>query len=369
MISIQTATRDYEAWLRSELRGELVEQDIDKKHEKMARPEPFPFFRATYWRWAERIFEICPRREIENAPQVLSVGDIHVENYGMWRDADMRLIWGVNDFDEAAEMPYVLDPLRLAASALAGQPDSRAFSSRRICKTILDGYRRGLEKPRPFVLEKGHEWLRDWILGAESEDERRKFWAKLDRDDGKVPQPRYARALEAALPDGAEDIRIVPRRAGLGSLGRPRWVAIARWKGGPVVREAKALAQSAWCRTHRPEDRAIRAGDLACGRYRAPDPWLSLHDGIVVRRLAPHSRKIDSVFAQEHAVTDQLLRAMGRELGSIHAVSGKTDAILEDLESRDRHWLSDAAERAVDIMKADHLAWRKAWKADHGDDA
>jgi hypothetical protein len=267
-------------------------------------------------------------------------------------------------------MPYVLDPLRLAASALIGQPDD-ALSPRHICKTILDGYACGLEKPRPFVLEENHDWLRDWILGAETDEERGKFWAKLsgDKKRSKTPEPPYVQALEAALPDGAEDTTIMPRRAGLGSLGRPRWVAIARWKGGPVVREAKALVQSAWCRSHRPEDRAIRAGDLAFGPSRAPDPWLRFHDGIVVRRLAPHSRKIDSVFAQEHAVTDQLLRAMGRELGSIHAVSDKTDAILEDLECRGHHWLSDAAERAVDITKADHWAWRKAWKADHGDDA
>ena len=365
MISMQKSTDDYEAWLRSELGGQLVEKDIRKKRKKMAKPEAFPFFRATYWRWAERIFDICPRKELENVPHVLAVGDIHVENYGMWRDADMRLIWGVNDFDEAAEMPYVLDPLRLAASALVGQPDDGALSSRHICKTILDGYARGLEKPRPFVLEENHDWLRDWILGAETDKERGKFWAKLYgiKKPKKPPEPPYVQALEAALPDGAEVEKIVRRRAGLGSLGRPRWMAIARWKGGPVVREAKALVQSAWCRTHRPEDRAIRARDLAFGPSRAPDPWLRFHDGIVVRRLAPHSRKIDAVFDREdRPLTDKLLGAMGRELGSIHAGGNRTDAIREDLKSRDDHWLSEAAERAAAIVRQDHEAWRTARK-------
>jgi len=32
---------------------------------------------------------------------VLAVGDLHVENFGTWRDAEGRLIWGVNDFDES----------------------------------------------------------------------------------------------------------------------------------------------------------------------------------------------------------------------------------------------------------------------------
>ena len=29
------------------------------------------------------------------------------ENFGTWRDADGRLVWGVNDFDEAAVMPWI----------------------------------------------------------------------------------------------------------------------------------------------------------------------------------------------------------------------------------------------------------------------
>jgi hypothetical protein len=46
------------------------------------------------------------RRAPENAgaPVVTGVGDLHVENFGTWRDADARLVWGVNDFDEAAVM-------------------------------------------------------------------------------------------------------------------------------------------------------------------------------------------------------------------------------------------------------------------------
>ena len=48
---------------------------------------------------------------------MLGVGDLHVENFGTWRDAEGRLIWGINDFDEACPMPYTIDLVRLAASA------------------------------------------------------------------------------------------------------------------------------------------------------------------------------------------------------------------------------------------------------------
>src|SRR5262249_26842952 len=99
---IRAANAAYEDWLRKELDGELVEADLVEKHEKMSE-SPFSFLRATYWRWAETILTICP--DLEEAPSCLGIGDIHLENFGTWRDVDGRLVWGVNDFDEAAKMP------------------------------------------------------------------------------------------------------------------------------------------------------------------------------------------------------------------------------------------------------------------------
>ena len=55
---IQSAA-NYESWLRSQLKDEFVEKDLTRKHQKMA-DGPFPFLRATYWRWAETILDICP---------------------------------------------------------------------------------------------------------------------------------------------------------------------------------------------------------------------------------------------------------------------------------------------------------------------
>ena len=118
-VNIIKSTQSYEDWLRELLGKEIVEKDLDTKHEKMV-DGPFPFLRATYWRWAETILQVCP--ELANAPSVLAVGDIHLENFGTWRDEDGRLVWGVNDFDEAAEMPYVLDLVRLATSAVLVRP-------------------------------------------------------------------------------------------------------------------------------------------------------------------------------------------------------------------------------------------------------
>jgi hypothetical protein len=53
-------------------------------------------------------------------------------------------------------------------------------------------------------------------------------------------------ALERLLPKDGLRYRLLHRTAGLGSLGRQRWAAIAEWRGGLIAREVKAIAPSAW---------------------------------------------------------------------------------------------------------------------------
>lgn len=66
-------------WLAGELGDDLVKDDLREKHEKM-RSGDFVFLRATYWRWCEIIPDICP--ELTDAPEVLAIGDTHLENFG-----------------------------------------------------------------------------------------------------------------------------------------------------------------------------------------------------------------------------------------------------------------------------------------------
>ena len=48
-----------------------------------------------------------------------------------------------------------------------------------------------------------------------------------------------------SLPQGATLRRFATHAKGGGSLGRPRYFALAEWRGGRVLREAKALVPSA----------------------------------------------------------------------------------------------------------------------------
>ena len=174
MTTISQSVRNFETWLAAELGADLVADDLRQKHEKM-RSGGFVFLRATYWRWCETILEICP--ELGAAPEVLAIGDTHVENFGTWRDAEGRLVWGVNDFDDAAVMPYALDLVRLAASAILARSEDGP-SVRMIGELILSGYRRGLENPLPVILERDHKWLRKALMLPNSE--RREFWEKYE---------------------------------------------------------------------------------------------------------------------------------------------------------------------------------------------
>ena len=85
-MDIVGSTEAYEAFLRAELGEEVVEEGLEEKHRKMAGEGAFPFLRATYWRWAERV--PASAGDLAAAPAVLAVGDIHLENFGTWRDAD-----------------------------------------------------------------------------------------------------------------------------------------------------------------------------------------------------------------------------------------------------------------------------------------
>src|ERR1700737_2146272 len=87
-MNIVKATRQFERWLAEKI--PLVRQDLALKHAHMAEAS-FPFFRATFYRWLQQWPELCP--DLTKAPNVVAVGDLHIENFGTWRDQEGRLIW------------------------------------------------------------------------------------------------------------------------------------------------------------------------------------------------------------------------------------------------------------------------------------
>src|SRR5215472_18833569 len=157
-MDIKQSTAAYEIWLGKKI--PLLADDLKLKHQRMAEGV-FPFLRATFYRWAQLWPEVCP--DLVKIPVVLGVGDLHVENFGTWRDTEGRLAWGVNDFDEAWRLPYTHDLVRLAASVAIAISESRLrLDFTLAAEAIVEGYRAGLEEAgAAFVFSEHHSALRE----------------------------------------------------------------------------------------------------------------------------------------------------------------------------------------------------------------
>ena len=355
-MKIAKATARYEAWLGAQLA--LIPADLALKHQRM-REEPFAFLRATYYRWAQRFPEACA--DLTSAPEVLAVGDLHVENFGTWRDAEGRLVWGANDFDEAWPLPFTHDLVRLATSAnLAIAAQHLAIDGATAAEAILEGYRTALEVGGgPFILAEGHGTLRAMAVHRLHDPSR--FWDKLRglaTVRGAVP-PGALRALERMLPEPDLPKRIVHRIAGLGSLGRRRYVALVEWDGGMIAREAKALAPSAclWAEGGRGSAR-IRYQELLDRAVRCRDPFVRLQRRWIVRRLAPDCSRIELAALPTERDELRLLRAMGWETANVHLGSVEPRVLRKDVARRNRNWLRRAATVMQEIVLEDWEAWR-----------
>lgn len=357
-MKIVKATKKYEAWLGRAT--PLVKADLELKHRLMAEAT-FPFLRATFYRWCQLWPEVCP--ELSRAPKVLAVGDLHVENFGTWRDVEGRLVWGVNDFDEVCPMPYTIDLVRLAASAMLAAASERLKLSRRtVCDAILSGYADSLESGgRPIVLGEHHHWLRE-IATGELRDPAR-FWEKmaaLPAWKKRVPAGAV-KGLERMMPDKGIAYRICHRVAGLGSLGRERFVALADWDGGKIAREAKALVPSAYLWAANGTPRAeINYQNVLNQSVRCCDPFVRLKGRWIVRRLAPDCSRVELAHLPKEHDGRRLLREMGWETANVHLGTRRAaQLILPGLKRLRANWLANAAESMVEATIEDWEQWKK----------
>jgi hypothetical protein len=356
-MKIAKATQSYEAWLGKRIN--LLPADLKRKHTAMAE-DVFPFLRATFYRWMQLWPEVCAQEN--RAPKLLAVGDLHVENFGTWRDVEGRLVWGINDFDEAYVLPYTIDLVRLAASAHIAIREARLqIDPGDACDTILDGYKKGLTMGgSPVVLAEKHPWLRAMMTGVLRDPER--FWAKMDglaTLRTRVPKSAV-KALDRLLPSKNLQCRIAHRIAGLGSLGRERFVALAMFEGGKIAREAKALAPSAcvWAGEEKASERILYR-EILNRSVRAIDPCVQLKGRWIVRRLAPDCSRVELTSMPKERDEGKLLHAMGFETANVHlGTPGAIKSVVQYLNQRPVHWLHNAAANMVKALTKDWRDWR-----------
>jgi uncharacterized protein (DUF2252 family) len=316
------------------------------------RESAFVFLRGTFYRW----MQVWPIRcaALDDAPTVVGVGDLHLESFGTWRDDEGRLVWGVNDVDEACKVPYTLDLVRLATSALLAIREGHfAIAGPSACAAILDGYRSSLDRGGfPLIIDR--ESRVGGIVRSRQRDPQR-YWARLasfPRATGRVPR----RKLRAALPDPNAPCTFVHRIVGVGSLGRQRFVALARDGDTLVAREAKALLPSAaaWARDEKHPK--IYVKDLLDDAVRVPDPSFAASGRWMIRRLAPDCARIELADLPAERDELKLLRAMGWETANLH-LGSRRRKIAKHLDAQKRRWLERAAEEMAAATTDDFRAW------------
>jgi len=359
---IVASTAEFEKWAARHVH--LIRSDVKLKHRNMAEA-PFPFFRATFYRWAQWWPIVCP--DLARAPKVLAVGDLHVENFGTWRDLEGRLIWGVNDFDEAWPSAYTVDLVRLVTSAyLAIRAEHLAIPRRRAVDAIEQGYRDSLAKDgSPFVLAERHKWLR--LLALSELRDPVVFWKKIlacPRYQGDLPKDVW-KLVRSSTPLRTQNYELRSRIAGLGSLGHPRVLALASWDGAHVVREAKQLTPSAWIWSQKLQSSAILSRKLVENAIRIRDPHLHFAEHWIVRRLAPDCCHVEIQSLPEERDEERLAYYMGWETANIHFGSPRAiPAVKGDIARRKGRWLHKAAKAMQQVTLRDWKDWRRGKRSD-----
>ncbi|MGH9145408.1 MAG: DUF2252 family protein, partial [Vicinamibacterales bacterium] len=187
------------------------------------RQDPYAFFRRVNRVWSERV---CQAFSHEKMPSVRVHGDAHVEQYALTSRAH-----GLDDFDDSAEGPAVVDLVRFIGS-LDLAAARRGWQSRtsHAMDQFLKGYQQALRDPSyvprtPNVVER---------LRARTPPSPAAFLAASDRRMEPVsppvdPQARAALALVAAettsVPPGFFTLkRIGALQMGVGSYTTPKYL-------------------------------------------------------------------------------------------------------------------------------------------------
>ncbi|PKH43457.1 Uncharacterized conserved protein, DUF2252 family [Nocardioides alpinus] len=138
------------------------------KYRKMAR-DPHAFYRGTACLFYNDVTSETDDWSRHGAERIWIHGDLHVENFGTYLNSDGRLVFDINDFDEAYVGRFTWDLQRFAAS-LALVAWQKALPEDAIRKLIA-------RYARAYLAQVNH------YVASDSDDD---FEIRLDRADGPV---------------------------------------------------------------------------------------------------------------------------------------------------------------------------------------
>ncbi|MFE3179851.1 DUF2252 domain-containing protein [Streptomyces mauvecolor] len=382
--------------------GELLAADpaaFRVKFRKMAA-SAFAFYRGTaclFYADLEREQHGGPYLD-ERTGRVWIHGDLHAENFGTYMDANGRLIFNVNDFDEAYVGPFTWDLKRLAASlALIGY--TKAFSDEQITslvRTYAAAYRErihalasGAKDPDsaelpPFTLDTAEGPLLGALRDArartrfallDSMTEIREFERRFTEGDGSIELDAATRykvlaAFDGYLetlpeeslvrPDSYRVKDVVGRRGiGIGSAGLPSYNILLEGHSDALendvviyIKQAQTPAVSRHI-----TDPAVRGyfeheGHRTVISQRAlqaaADPWLGWTEldgaGQLVAEVSPYAVDLDWSDIDDPDEIAAVVADLGRATATMHAAA--------DDESGHSELVPFSTERAIDAAIA-----------------
>lgn len=292
---------------------------------------PHAFFRGS----ARLYYELLAEQPtlLEGPPgEGWIVGDMHLENVGVWRRGEM--VFDVNDVDEAAVGPRRLDVLRLLVSVLLAARDIGVDpvgpNAVRLARAALAAYARPpspvLPPPLRRLTDRAEDRSTSDLLDdrAPRVDGRRRFV----RGDRYLDLPaglrRRVPGLVKAWP--GEVVDAAWRVAGTGSLGVTRIAVLVERDDGEErlldLKEASTPATAILpCVTvpeGTPASRVIAASAALLGPS-SPD-LVAVSDTLVARRLRPQEDKLAASRFGEDAVA--VVRTIAGRLRRAHDRSG-----------------------------------------------
>src|SRR5262245_27384190 len=106
------------------------------------RADPYDYFRFVNRSWIARACDVFAK-DLEGLPVVRLHGDAHVEQFALTQDA-----WGIDDFDDSARGPAVVDIVRFLGSIdLVARRRSWEKDRDMLFDRFVEGYTRGLAEP------------------------------------------------------------------------------------------------------------------------------------------------------------------------------------------------------------------------------
>lgn len=373
--------KNRQTWLIQNLR--IYNQDLRKserynKYCKM-KTDPYAFFRGSnHIYWADFSTDGRLQRFSAKNTKTWLLGDLHAYNFGAFHDAQNRLAYGLNDFDESLIADYQFDLWRMAISLVLIAEHYTQIKYKRQNKIINafgKAYLKQLRKLQstgspPSPLDKNGECkaVKNLFKDLKNSCSRREMLKKWTNEQGDFdfdnPKLRpLDRETAGALTEALEnyrkrltqidegtgvpffEVKSLAKRllAGTGSLGRTRYYALiegagAGWKDDCILdikQQQKASAYPYLSASDRKRydtlfnnhegKRNMAAGHALSGKYDIFQGWLELNGKIFsVRERSFYKEAVSMETLRDASALKQLAKYWGKLLARSHVHASHT---------------------------------------------